>query len=37
MKVSGGLTPKDASADAHKREVGYAHSWLKNITDDIFG
>ncbi|HIO93581.1 MAG TPA: hypothetical protein EYG68_12185, partial [Leucothrix mucor] len=21
----------------HKREVGYAHSWLKNITDDIFG
>jgi sulfide dehydrogenase [flavocytochrome c] flavoprotein subunit len=37
IKVSGGLTPKDASADAHKREVGYAHSWLKNITDDIFG
>ncbi len=37
MKVSGGLTPKDASADAHKREVGYAHSWLKNITNDIFG
>ncbi|MCK5810852.1 MAG: FCSD flavin-binding domain-containing protein, partial [Cocleimonas sp.] len=19
------------------REVGYAHSWMKNITDDIFG
>ena len=37
IKVSGGLTPKDANADAHKREVGYAHSWLKNITDDIFG
>ncbi|MCK5901515.1 MAG: FAD-dependent oxidoreductase [Cocleimonas sp.] len=37
IKVSGGLTPKDASAEAHKREVGYANSWLKNITDDIFG
>lgn len=37
IKVSGGLTPKDADADMHKREVGYAHSWFKNITDDIFG
>jgi sulfide dehydrogenase [flavocytochrome c] flavoprotein subunit len=37
IKVSGGLTPKDASADQRKREVAYAHSWLKNITDDIFG
>ncbi len=37
IKVSGGLTPKDASDEAHKREVGYANSWLKNITDDIFG
>lgn len=36
-KVSGGLTPSDASADALKREVGYAHSWFKNITTDIFG
>jgi sulfide dehydrogenase [flavocytochrome c] flavoprotein subunit len=35
--VSSGLTPMDADADAHKREVGYAHSWFKNITNDIFG
>jgi sulfide dehydrogenase [flavocytochrome c] flavoprotein subunit len=36
-KVSGGLTPMDASADARKRAVSYAHSWFNNITDDIFG
>ncbi|RUM94209.1 MAG: cytochrome C [Thiothrix sp.] len=36
-KVSGGLTPDDASADHHKREVDYAHSWMKNITTDVFG
>ncbi|TNG00422.1 MAG: cytochrome C [Gammaproteobacteria bacterium] len=36
-KVSGGLTPKDASADARKRAVSYAHSWFNNITNDIFG
>jgi len=36
-KVSGGLTPSDASPAALKREVGYAHSWFNNITSDIFG
>lgn len=36
-KVSGGLTPKDASDEMHKREVGYAYSWFNNITSDIFG
>ena len=33
---SGGLTPMDASEEAHKREVEYAYSWYKNIVDDIF-
>ena len=33
---SGGLTPMDASADAHKREVQYAYSWYDNIVHDIF-
>jgi len=37
VKVSGGLTPGDASAEQLKREVLYAHSWFKNITSDIFG
>ena len=37
IKVSGGLTPKDASAEHLKREVAYAHSWFKNITSDTFG
>ncbi|MES9889351.1 MAG: FCSD flavin-binding domain-containing protein, partial [Candidatus Sedimenticola sp. 6PFRAG1] len=36
-KVSGGLTPGDASPEVFKREVAYAHSWFKNITHDIFG
>ncbi len=35
-KVSGGLTPMDASDEAHAREVLYAHSWFNNITADIF-
>ena len=35
-KVSGGLTPGDASAEQLRREVQYAHSWFTNITDDIF-
>jgi len=35
-KVSGGLTPMDASAEAHAREVQYAYSWFNNITSDIF-
>jgi len=36
-KVSGGLTPGDASPAILKREVAYAHSWFNNITHDIFG
>ncbi|MGV6825674.1 MAG: FCSD flavin-binding domain-containing protein [bacterium] len=36
-KVSGGLTPKDASDEAHKRAVLNTYSWFNNITNDIFG
>jgi len=36
-KVSGGLTPSDASAAQLKMEVDYAHSWFTNITADCFG
>jgi len=36
-KVSGGLTPKDASAAAHKRAALNTYSWFNNITNDIFG
>ena len=36
-KVSGGLTPGDASPEMLKREVQYAYSWFENITSDIFG
>jgi sulfide dehydrogenase [flavocytochrome c] flavoprotein subunit len=36
-KVSGGLTPGDASPEVFKREVAYAHSWYNNITNDMFG
>ncbi|MFA5628071.1 MAG: FCSD flavin-binding domain-containing protein [Thiohalomonadaceae bacterium] len=34
---SGGLTPGDAPDETYRREVAYAHSWFKNVTDDIFG
>ena len=37
VKGSGGLTPSDASDAMRQREVGYAHSWFKNITHDVFG
>jgi sulfide dehydrogenase [flavocytochrome c] flavoprotein subunit len=37
VKGAGGLTPKDASAEHLRREVGYAHSWFNNITRDVFG
>jgi sulfide dehydrogenase [flavocytochrome c] flavoprotein subunit len=33
---AGGLTPMDASEEAHRRETEYAYSWYKNIVDDIF-
>ncbi len=36
VEGAGGLTPGDASAEARKREVMYAHSWFENITHDIF-
>jgi sulfide dehydrogenase [flavocytochrome c] flavoprotein subunit len=36
-KVSGGLTPMDASIEYHRREVENAYSWLNNITADAFG
>ena len=35
-KVSGGLTPIDATAEQRKREVAYAYSWFDNITSDVF-
>ena len=35
-KISGGLTPVDATDFARKREVQYAHSWFKNIVHDMF-
>lgn len=37
VKGAGGLTPMDASPEAHRREVEYAYSWFQNITSDIFG
>ncbi len=36
-RISGGLTPKNASAKQRKREVQYAYSWFENITHDTFG
>ncbi len=37
VEGSGGLTPMDATAEMHAREVKYAHSWFANITADTFG
>lgn len=37
VKGAGGLTPMDASPEMLKREVSYAHSWFKNVTQDVFG
>ena len=36
-KMSGGLTPADATPEALKREVQYAYSWFKNMTAEMFG
>jgi len=36
VEGSGGVSPKDATAEHRKREVAYAHSWFNNITDDMF-
>ena len=35
-KLSGGLSPVDASDDIKKREAEYAYSWFQNITVDMF-
>jgi len=37
VKGSGGLTPKDSSAEMRAREVQYAYSWYENIVKDSFG
>lgn len=36
-KISGGLTPADATPEARRREVQYAYSWFKNMTAEMFG
>jgi len=35
IKGSGGVSPMDASAEIRKREVSYAHSWFRNVVDDM--
>ena len=35
-KVSGGLSPADASPAVKRREAEYAYSWFRNITADMF-
>ncbi len=35
--VAGGLSPSDASEDMRRREVTYAYSWFRNVTEDMFG
>ena len=35
VKGAGGLSPMDASDLQRKREVSYAHSWFKNLIDDM--
>lgn len=35
-KLSGGLTPMDATAEARAREVQYAYSWFNNMTAEMF-
>jgi len=37
VEGAGGLTPMDASPEARRREVQYAHSWFRNLTADSFG
>jgi len=36
VEGSGGVSPKDATAEHKKREVAYAHSWFNNVTQDMF-
>jgi sulfide dehydrogenase [flavocytochrome c] flavoprotein subunit len=35
IKGAGGVSPMDASPEIRKREVSYAHSWFKNVIDDM--
>jgi len=35
VKGSGGLSPVNASAEDRKREVSYAHSWFRNVINDM--
>lgn len=35
IEGSGGVSPLDASAEVRAREVSYAHSWFKNVIDDM--
>lgn len=35
IKGSGGLSPMDATPAQRKREVSYAHSWFKNVINDM--
>jgi sulfide dehydrogenase [flavocytochrome c] flavoprotein subunit len=37
VEGAGGLTPETATEETLKREVQYAQSWFKNITEDMFG
>ena len=37
VKDAGGITPLNASVSDLKREAAYAHSWFRNITEDMFG
>jgi sulfide dehydrogenase [flavocytochrome c] flavoprotein subunit len=37
IKGSGGFSPMNASPEIRKREVSYAHSWFKNVIDDMLG
>jgi len=37
VEGSGGLTPKDSSAEMRAREVHYAYSWFENIKNDSWG
>jgi sulfide dehydrogenase [flavocytochrome c] flavoprotein subunit len=32
---AGGVSPMDASPEVRRREVSYAHSWFKNVIDDM--
>ena len=35
IKGSGGVSPSNASPEIRKREVSYAHSWFKNVINDM--